>query len=133
LAEQDEAELRKMLDANRRDVARAQDELSRLKVEGKQIEQALARKGRGSRAGRTTVTNDQVFHAAKRVEPPMTPAEVQAWLASNGVEASVNAVRNHMNRLVDRGMLERDNSSRYVVASAPDAGEFISADDDIPF
>lgn len=137
LAEQDEAELIKMREANRRDVARAQDELSRLKVEGKQIDQALARKGRGSGAGRTTVTNVQVYEAAMRVEPPMSPADVQADLAAHGIETSVNAVRNHMNRLVERKWLNRHENGSYAVEArelvpSADFGS-ASADDDIPF
>lgn len=133
LSEQPEDELLKMRDVNRQEVARAQEELSRLQVEGRQIEQALRRGRIGSGSGR--ITREQVYEAASRVEPPMTAAEVKEALAVEGFETSINAIRNHLNRLVDRGQLERDEDGRYVVLAATPASDFgpPPADDDIPF
>ena len=124
-----------MREANRLATTRAQEELSRLKVEGAQIEEALARLGRPGRSGRGSLTREQVYEAAIRIEPPMTASEVQQLLAQNGHEASVNAVRNHLNRLVKSGQLERHDDGRYVVKRALNEPHFSTsaADDDIPF
>lgn len=122
-----------MREANRHEAARAREELSRLEVEGRQIDQALARRGRGGSAG-GRITREQVLETAGRIEPPMTAVEVRDALAREGFEASLNAVRNHLNRLVDRGELAKDDSGRYVPPklSASDFGPS-AVDDDIPF
>ena len=125
-----------MRETNRQDVARAQEELSRLKLEGQQIEQAIARRGRGN-ARSSRVTNEQVFAAAQQVESPFNPLEVQQLLAAQGIAASGNTIRNHLKRLVAAKQLDRLDDGTYVVKHAVPGGsdEFTSSptDDDIPF
>lgn len=138
LAGQSVEALHEMRDANKAELIRAQAELARLKVEAEQIEQALKRAGsRGTR-----VTGDDVFEAALAAEPPFAAADVAAILAERGRDATVNAVRNHLNRLAgERGVLSKLEDGRYSVKSPatgsepPDTVDFPTSptDDDIPF
>ena len=132
LAEQPDEALHEMRDINRRELARVQEELARLKVEASQIEQALKR---GSdRAGR--VTADEVLEAAREVEPPVSAAEVTQILLDRGrVTATVNGVRNHLNRLAARGQLVKHDDGSFSVKLPVGADDFPTspADDDIPF
>lgn len=131
LAEQPDDELLRMREVNRHEVARAREELSRLEVEGRQIDQALARRGRGGSANR--ITREQVFDAAQHaVSSPMTATEVRDALVDAGYDVSLNAIRNHLNRLVERGQLKREKDGRYAVPVTRDS-DFGPADDDIPF
>jgi uncharacterized protein (DUF3084 family) len=134
LAEQPEGSLRTMLHAAQAELKRAQDESARLEVEVQQIQQALAKQGRQT-GGRSTLTRDQVLAAARATEPPFTAAEVQATLETAGHSATVNATRNHLNRLVEREELLRHDDGRYVAAFYAGAHEDAAplSDDEIPF
>lgn len=94
LAEQSEEALRLM-----RDTAKA--ELARLTVEVEQIEEALARKTRKQRTGGGRLSRQQVFNIVWMSGRPVTAAEVREEIATQGVTVTLNAVRNHLNRLVD--------------------------------
>lgn len=135
LADQSIDAIKEMRDANRSELARAQAEVGRLKLEADQLDQALKRAAtRGAR-----VTGDDVLEAALEAEPPFTAADVAAILAKRGREATVNAIRNHLSRLAaDRGVLTKHEDGRYSVASAqpsPLPQDFPTSlpDADIPF
>jgi hypothetical protein len=128
LAALDEPDLLAMREVNRQ-------ELARLTVEAQQIEQALTRKsrrnGRGIRSGGGQVTRAQVYELARDAAQPVTAPVVTRLFADRGIDTSVNAVRNHLVRLVDDGKLMRLEDGSYTVDSQ-DTG-FASADHDIPF
>jgi hypothetical protein len=134
LAEQSEDSLRQMKDS-------IAAELARLSVEAEQIDQALARKNRKSRTGGGRLTRDQVLDVLARADGFKTTAEVQAQIEAEGVPASVNAVRNHLTRLVQEGRLSRDTDGRFGIPPfvGPEGGvasDFVRVakrDDDIPF
>jgi DNA-binding transcriptional ArsR family regulator len=136
LAEQSEAELRQMRDATKDELQRAQAEVSRLSVEAQLIDAALAKLRRSKQSAvRGNVTGETVLAAVERIEPPFSPADVRDKLAANGLETSLNNVRNHLNRLVERGALEKaEDGGYYVRARGPDM-DFTPAgsDEDIPF
>jgi len=77
-------------------------EQGRLEVEALQIEDALAiqaRRNRGKSGGGNRLSRAQVLDVVERAERPLTAAEVQAFLSADGLNASLNAVRNHLARL----------------------------------
>lgn len=55
----------------------------------------------------------------------MSASDVQAALAARDVQATVNAIRNHLNRLVQSGDLERDEDKNY----SPDVATDLAATD----
>jgi response regulator of citrate/malate metabolism len=116
LAEQPEEALLAM----REDV---QKELSRLTLEAQQIDAALAklsrknRGGRRPRGGSDRLTREQVFEAVEQAQTPVTPTEVHEALLAQGLNATPNAVRNHLIRLVDQnGWLMRTDGGRFAVS-----------------
>src|SRR2546425_186292 len=116
-----------MRQKNQRDLGRARIEVARLELQEAQLAEAATKRER-ARVGRPgALSPDLVLDAAAATEPPMTAAEVQQTLVERGVEATVNAVRNHLNRLVTSGDLVKDDSKRYVVPS-PDfvPAEFVT-------
>lgn len=131
LADQPVEALKQMRDVNRAEHSRVQAELGRLKVEAEQIEQALKRVG--SRDSR--VTQDDVLAAALDAEPPFTVAAVASILAERGRDATTNAIRNHLNRLVsDRRALRKHEDGRYSAVTPPASERSLSTgDEDIPF
>lgn len=130
-----EDELTRLRDRNLRDLERARAEVRRLEVQEHQFQQALARRGR--KPGRPgTLTPEIVLDAAARTEPPMTAAEVTETLNASGLTVTVNAVRNHLNKLHADGDLEKDETNRYSLPSpayVPDDFPATVGDDDIPF
>src|SRR5688572_5271234 len=106
LIEQSEDSLREMRDARKR-------ELARITVEIDQIEEALARKTRRQRTGGGKLTRDKVYDLVWFDGKALTVAEVKDLVAENGITASLNAVRNHLNRLVDDGRLARYTEGRF--------------------
>jgi hypothetical protein len=140
LAEQPEDVLRQMRDAAREELARVQTEVARLTIELQQIDQALVKLRRNASPARGVITGEQVLAATKHLNSPFGANDVQMVLSDRDTTPSVNAVRNHLNRLVDRGELTRDESGysipavvvpEFVPASAED--ESPGAPDDIPF
>jgi hypothetical protein len=133
-----------MREVAREELARLQVEVARLTVEAQLLDQALAKlKRSNASAGRGTVTGDQVLEAAKQAEPPFTAPDVRDIFAQQGLEVTANAVRNHLNRLAERGFLNRRDDGFVVVLADP---PFIPAgattadvdfgggsDEDIPF
>lgn len=121
---------------NQRSLARARAEVARLELQEHQFEEALSKRERAKMGRPGALNSDVVLDAAQATEPPMTASEVQQTLAERGIQASVNAVRNHLNRLVVSGDLAKDESKRYFV---PDPADFVpqfipaGADDDVPF
>jgi hypothetical protein len=126
LAEQPEEALRAMRE-------RAAVELARLSVEVRQIDEAIAKKARKSRAsGSKRLTREQVLDAVIRADRPVTAAEVYELLSAEGVATTPNSVRNHLLRLVElHGALEKTGEGNYL----PTAKAFLRSptDDDIPF
>jgi hypothetical protein len=121
LAEQPEEALLAMREA-------VQKELARLTVEAQQIDQAIAKNSRRNRGGSDRLTREQVFEVVKQAGGPASPAAVHKILAAQGVDASLNSVRNHLTRLVDKnGWLIRMGDGTFIPAPKP------PADDDIPF
>lgn len=112
---------------------RVRGELARLTVEAQQIEEALAKKGRRSRGGGSgggTVTRKQVLDVVEQAGVPMSPVDVQRVLGERGLDVTINAIRNHLLRLVQQnGALIRDEDGRYV----PTEPVFFAASDDVPF
>lgn len=94
VAEQSEDALRQM-----RDTAKA--EIARLTVEVEIYEEALARKTRKKRTGGGRLSRDQVHSIVWMSDKPLTAAEVQEEIARQGLTVTLNAVRNHLNRLAD--------------------------------
>lgn len=120
LTEQSDETLAAMLDS-------VEAELARLTVEKRQIEQARARKSRRTGSGER-LTREQVFDVVRSAAHPVTAPEVHELLASDGLTASLNSVRNHLLRLVDKnGWLVKLDDGRYAPALRR------SEDDDIPF
>ena len=114
LTEQSEESLKKMRDALSAELARLQAELARLTVEVKQVDEALARKTRRSRTGGGRLTREQVFNLVWMSDTPLTAADVRQLVAEQGIPATLNAVRNHLNRLVDEDKrLMRFPDNRY--------------------
>jgi cytochrome P450 len=142
LAELQPDELNRMCEKNRRDLARARVEVGRLELQEQQFEAAVQKRERG-KPGRPGALNlDLVLDAASETEPPMSAADVRETLLAAGHEASVNAVRNHLNRLVEGGDLRKDEKGQFSVPTpafvpAPTAADSApfpeAADDDIPF
>jgi hypothetical protein len=130
-----EDELQRLRERNMRDLERARAEVRRLEVQEQQFQQALSRRGR--KPGRPgTLTPEIVLDAAAATEPPATAAEVTQTLHDRGLTASVNAVRNHLNKLVADGDLQKDETNRYSLPSpsyVPDDFPSTATDDDIPF
>jgi hypothetical protein len=114
-------------------------ELRRLTVEADQIEQAITKKTRRTRSGGGRLTRDQVYDIVRAAEKPLTPAEVHELVRQQGVNASLNAVRNHLIRLADQnGSLTRTDDGRFMASFVPprvgEPGDFAAgANDDIPF
>lgn len=94
IAEQSEDSLRQMLDS-------FEAEHARLTVEIALVKEALARKTRKPRTGGGRLTRDQVHGIVWMSEQPLTAAEVRDVIGATGVAVTLNAVRNHLNRLVD--------------------------------
>lgn len=109
-------ELGRMREKNQRDLARAKAELARLELQEQQFEQAAMKKERGKPGRPGALTLELVLDAASDTEPPMSAGDVRETLKGQGHVASVNAVRNHLNRLVQQGELEKDKNARYSVA-----------------
>lgn len=65
----------------------------------------------------------------------MTAAEVTETLNAGGLAVTVNAVRNHLNKLVADGDLVKDETNRYSLPSPSYVQDFPAnvGDDDIPF
>jgi hypothetical protein len=127
LADQPEEALQTMMEA-------VQKELARLTVEAQQIDQALARKGRKARGGGDRLTREQVFEVLLRAGSPKTPAEVHEQLVTEGLNASLNSVRNHLGRLADQnGWLARLPEGRFVVSPSGAMQAAPGPDDDVPF
>jgi hypothetical protein len=136
LAEQPSEELARMRQINQRELARARTEVVRLELEGQQIEAALAKRERGKPGRPGGLAAEQVLEAAYDTEPPMTAADVHKTLSNKGVKASVNTVRNHLNRLASSGDLLKDEHAKFTVPRVifvPAEFSESSADDDIPF
>jgi hypothetical protein len=142
LAELPTDDLARMRQKNQRDLNRAKAEVSRLELQEQQLELAVARRERGKPGRPGALTSDLVLDAAGETEAPVTAAAVQATLASRGVKATVNAVRNHLNRLVQSGDLDKDEKGRYSPPAPVFVPDFVpssaadfpaAADDDIPF
>ena len=140
LSEQPAGELAKMREANQRELARARAEVAKLELQGQLIDTALTKRGKPGRPG--ALTPEVVLDAANETEPPMTAADVRETLTVRGLDVTVNAVRNHLNRLVESGDLGRDENKKYVVPNpvfapvefAPSSSaDFAPADGDIPF
>jgi hypothetical protein len=132
LAEQPEEQLKRMRDATKQELARAQAEVQRLSVEAQQIDQALAKRQRdGSRSGRLTA---QIVLDALQPGVEVAVSDVARILTGEGYNTTPNAVRNHLIRLADRGELLRvgDRYARVTISSEDD---FPSSprDEDIPF
>jgi DNA-binding IclR family transcriptional regulator len=139
LAELPPEELAAMLEKNQQALTRARTELARRELEEQQLKAAVAKRRKPGRRG--PLTPEIVLDAARDTEPPMTASTVQETLVERGLNVTVNAVRNHLNALVERGDLERDEKRRYLI-SAPmfvpagltESSDFpAAADDDIPF
>ena len=96
--------------------SRARTEVARFELQGQLIETALTKRGKPGRPGKLTA--DFVLDAAQRTESPMTAADVCETLKADGVDVTVNAVRNHLNALVTTGDLEKDD--RKYVFSDPE-------------
>jgi|SRR5581483_12131219 len=129
LSEQSEETLLRMQES-------VEAELARLSVEAQQIEQALAKQARRQRSnGRGTLSKEQVFEVVERLGNPVTATEVHSLLKNGqGIDVSLNAVRNHLNRLVDKWhWLVRDDDGRYAPASPNDPDFGAAGVDDIPF
>lgn len=134
LAEQPEEALQAMRDA-------VQKELARLTVEVQQIDQALSKKSRRNRsAAGGRLTREQVWEVVRSAALPLTPSEVHTLLAQEGSTASLNSVRNHLARLVDKnGMLARYPDGKFGLhfdgTEPADEPVFVHSDpnDDIPF
>src|SRR5438128_339862 len=103
-----------MRERNARDLHRARTEVLRLELQEKQFEMAIAKRERRKPGRPGTLTPEVVLDVATDIEPPMSAREVQLALASRGLNASVNAVRNHLNKLVKDGELAKDDDGYYV-------------------
>ena len=141
LSEQPVEELARMREANEREEARLRAELANVEMEGRMIVAALSKRGKPGRPGK--LTPEMVLGAAASSGEAMTAADVHKALGTAGLDVSVNAVRNHLNRLVESGDLGRDENKKYVVPE-PAFAPFVmpattadfpaaAADDDIPF
>ena len=134
LAQQSDEELRVMRDENRKNLARAQEEVSRLKVENQQIEAAIKRRAGAKAGGR--LTQDEVLSVAAQIDSPFTAAEVTEIFELFDRGVKVNTVRNHLNRLVTAKKLGKDEESgHYFVLKefVPKVTSQSVSDDDIPF
>lgn len=131
-----EDEFARLRQKNQRDLARARVEVNRLEVQEKQFEMAIAKRERKKPGRPGVLTPELVLDAAAQTEPPMTASEVRDTLAERGLNASVNAVRNHLNKLVKDGDLEKDETGRFSLSTpvyVPDDFPSSPTDDDIPF
>ncbi|MGH3057624.1 MAG: hypothetical protein ACRDPP_05225 [Gaiellaceae bacterium] len=137
LSEQPAEELAKMREANQRELSRAREGVAKLELQGQLIETALTKRGKPGRPG--SLTPAVVLDAANETQSPMTAADVCATLNAKSLDVTVNAVRNHLNRLVESGDLEKDESKKYIVPTPTFVpSEFVAdpasaANDDIPF
>lgn len=118
-----EDELRRLRQKNQRDLVRARAEVARLEVQEQQFEMAIAKRERKKPGRPGVLTPELVLDATRRTDSPMTASEVRDTLISEGLTVNVNAVRNHLNKLVKDGDLEKDEDGRFLEAPA---------DDDIP-
>jgi hypothetical protein len=133
-------ELASMRQRNARELLRARTEVLRLELQEQQFALAVAKRERKKPGRPGSLTPDLVMDAARATEPPMSAKEVQETLALRGLGVSVNAVRNHLNKLVKDGDLEKDEfgyniPTRPQFVPAGEAEDFASsaANDDIPF
>lgn len=120
LAERPEDELRDLR-------KKAQMELARVQVEVEQIDEALARKRRGSgarqgrrprgtRSGNTVKLVENVFRSQPETE--MSPSEVMGRLEDLGTPpSSTSAVYNAVRRLQERGTIMKVDDGLYRLAS----------------
>jgi len=131
-----------MRQKNQRDLARAKDEVAILHLQEQQLEAAVTKRERGKPGRPGVLTPELVLDAAGDTEPPLTAGAVRETLAARGINATVNAVRNHLNRLAQSGDLEKDESGRYSIPAPVFVPDFVpstgpdfpvAADDDIPF
>lgn len=142
LAEQPDEVLSRMKSTLQGERARLEAELARVAIEEQLIEQAQLRRSRaGQRSATARVTRQQVYEVAESLVrstgDPVSAAQVSQALKRQDLEASVNAVRNHLVRLVDEnGTLVRLEDGRFnlpphVLAAIDFAPA--SADDDVSF
>lgn len=124
-----------MRQRNLRELAKARRELARLELQEQQFAMAVNKRERGKPGRPGKLSQDIVLDAARATEPPMSAGDVHATLAERGYDVTVNAVRNHLNRLVIDGELERDKDGYMLAAPVFVPNEFAAsaADDDIPF
>jgi hypothetical protein len=141
LAALTDEELARMRAGNGRDLARARAEVMKLEIEEQQLEAATAKRARGKPGRPGALTPAVVLDAVIRTEQPASASAVTETLVADGLNVTVNAVRNHLNLLVKDGELEKDGAKKYAVTQpmfVPDtfqpAADFpAAADDDIPF
>lgn len=133
-----------MREANQKELMRARAEVAKFELQGQLIESALTKRGKPGRPG--ALTPEVVLDAAAVTDSPMTAADVRDTLNAGGLDVTVNAVRNHLNRLVESGDLEKDDKKYVVSDPEPDVSPFVpavslvddfpaaaTADNDIPF
>jgi DNA-binding transcriptional ArsR family regulator len=107
LAEQPDEALLAMQEA-------VKSELARLTIEAQQIEQALAKKSRRRPSAGNRLTRENVYEAVEVIDSPVTPSEVHAFFTERGYDVSLNSVRNHLSRLVEKdGALVRLDDGRF--------------------
>jgi hypothetical protein len=131
-----EKELARLRDRNRRDLERARAEVARLEVQEQQFELAVAKRERRKPGRPGTLTPEVVLEAAGQTDPPMTAADVRATLVAGGLDVTVNAVRNHLNKLAKDGELEKDEAGKFSLPTpvyVPSDFSPPPKDDDIPF
>jgi hypothetical protein len=116
LADLPAEKLAKMQAKNQRDLDRARGEVARLELQQEQLEMAVAKRDRGKPGRRGALTPETVLDATMETEPPATASDVHRTLVARGLGVSVNAVRNHLNRLVESGDLDKEGNT-FVVAS----------------
>jgi hypothetical protein len=128
-------ELDRMEQKGLRDLEKAQAEVARIRLEVTLIREARARGERGKPGRRGALSIDLVLEAASETEAPMTAGDVRQTLVARGLTTvTVNAVRNHLNRLVESGELKKTDNTYSLATPEFVPNQFIpAAEDDIPF
>ena len=129
-------ELATMRQKNQRDLARAEAEVARLRLQEQQFAMAVAKRERKKPGRPGSLTAEVVLDAAGETEPPRTAKDITATLVKRGLDVSVNAVRNHLNKLVKDGDLEKNEDGTFSIPGpifVPAEFSASAADDDIPF